>query len=295
MRLLFILTHTDLTGVNTFNYTVIAAIKRKYRETTIDVILPNSKGSILKNQLSEFVNIIDHTYHNKYDIIYFNYENNDGLFESLIGEKRFFVHGLMCENNIPKKKYDKVYCFGERSFGFIKADNKELIRNYIDCDRFKRIPSSYYLEKILIHSSRDSQIMLSPIISAAKAVNAYVSFTGSDFLNKQKQWNVENDIISSNLVIAYGRCAIEAMATGRNVVIFGVNGGDGYVNESNFWDCAQTNFSGWSKHSLKFDLDSKTVNDLIIEFKKYNPKDAITNYELIRDNFDINKNINKFI
>lgn len=297
MKLLFVLTHTDLTGVNTFNYTVVKAIKSKYKDSVnIDVLLPYSKNSILSVKLSEYSNVIEQPLNKVYDNVYFNYESDNGLFDKYYTSKKFFfVHGLMCGNNIPTKKYDKVFCFGERSYNYIKAENKELIRNYIDCERFGFVEPNNVCEKILIHSSRDSQILVTPILAAAKEVNAYVSFTGVNFLNKGKTWGIENQVYSSDMVVGYGRCLIESMAMGKAVLLFGVNGGEGVVSSSSFWRNAETNFSGWIDRKLKFDLDEKTIKDLYQEIIKYNVQDILSICDIVKEHFDINKNVDKIL
>jgi hypothetical protein len=297
MRLLFILTHTDLTGVSTFNYTCVSALSKKYKDKIkIDVLLP-TKDCMLSSKLQPYCNVITEITHNNYDIVYFNYENNDGLFECFENsDKRFFVHGLMGANNIPVNKYDKVYCFGERSLDYIKSENKILIRNYIDCERFNlKNRINEWPEKILIHSSRDSQILLSPVIAAAGIINSFVSFSGSDFLNRYKSWEVETKIQFSDMVVGYGRSLIEAMAMGKAALLFGVNGGEGIVTPKNFFLHATTNFSGWIDRKLKFDLTEECVEGLYHEMIKYNLKDIKGNYELVQDNFDIHKNLNKIL
>lgn len=296
MKLLFILQHNEITGVNTFIYSFISVLKMKYKEkVSIDIYFPFNVEKPILSKFREHGNVIFNIKENDYDIAYFNFENENGLFDKLNCDKRFFVHGLMTKQNIPTKQYNKVYCFGERSLNYIQSENKQLIRNYVDCNRFKPQSINTKCEKILLHTSRDSGILLTPVLLAANNINAFVNITGSGTLNLQKTWDIENKIKYSDIVVGYGRCAIEAMAMHKAVVIWGLNGGDGMVTENNFWKLAETNFSGWSTRKIEFDLSDKVVDQLTQEFIKYDCRQIQTIYEIINDNFDFNKKVNNLL
>ncbi|MCX6766045.1 MAG: glycosyltransferase, partial [Candidatus Moranbacteria bacterium] len=69
-----------------------------------------------------------------------------------------------------------------------------------------------------------------------------------------------------DIVVSLGRGAIEAMACGRNVIIYDIHGGDGLINEDNFFEIRKNNFSG-----RRFRINYN-VNKFKEEILKYNPR-----------------------
>ncbi len=74
-----------------------------------------------------------------------------------------------------------------------------------------------------------------------------------------------------DLVLGCGRSAYEAMACGRNVVVLGVNGGDGFVDRASFAAAFDRNCSGYGIRKLRWD-DPHFASQLGAEIDKYSAR-----------------------
>lgn len=299
MRILILHCHLRLTGVSTWIYTVSKELKNLGIE--IDLFVTPVDNEVFNEVLLEkfkeiFSNIYFDIPKDNYDEIWYNYHPDAARFFRRSGAlKKFFVHGLMDVNyQVPYDFNGKVYVFGERAYNFVNYDNKILIRNYIDTDRYVPTSINNKLEKILILDSRTNGFTSSLILEAANEIGVYVSTLGINRISTTPRWEVEEYINKADLVIAYGRSAIEGMASGKPVIIFGINGGDGYLTSYNYQTFMITNMSGWSTQILKRPHECE-VEKIIIELNKYNPDDGVFNRKIAEEEFSIKKNINKLI
>ena len=155
-------------------------------------------------------------------------------------------------------------------------------------ERFRPINKiNIRLQKILIFDIRNSGFYDSLIMKAASSIGAYVSIM-------QTGWNVEERIKDADLVIGYGRCIIEAMAMGKCAIVYGLNGGDGYVDSVNYEKMMQTNFSGWSIRSMK-QPENISIEEIITELKKYNSTDGNRLFKKTIANYNMNSYIEQII
>lgn len=287
MNLLFVLKYTEITGVGTFNYTLIKAIKDKYPTFVIDILFHSDiRDSLIIRQLSR---IVDNVYFDiptkTYDIIYTNY--NEPRIPSY---KRLyhFQHNIMMVDAFNNRA-DKVFCFSERSLSHVNHNNKVLIRNGIDINRFKNIGSSLEGDKVLVLDSRNNSFLMSKTLAACSTLNKYCSFLGEDKNNNiSNRWNTEDYISKSDIVIGVGRSAIESLAMGKTVLIMNVNQANGLVTKDNIELHSDTNFSGWTKYRQD-NFDSSYIAKQLNRYKQENLRDYIV------ANYDINLYIDRIL
>lgn len=296
MKILIVHSHNRLTGVSTFLYTLAKVLVGLGHSVTFFIKSREDDRLILEKQLESLgVRVFVHRSNiifqeNNFEQIFFNYSSDFEIFKTLKGSKRFFVHGLMERDYLPPLKgIDKVFVFGERALNFVKCNcEKVLIRNFVDTNYFK---SSKILNKelknILIFDGRQSIHTHTFILKAASKINAYVSVLGQLSHEDRLVHNTRKVIESADLVIAYGRSAIESMSMGKPTIIYGFNGGDGYVLPKNLRKFMETNLSGWSNRTLLPPYE-ESVDKLIEEFKKWDREDGEINRRLAVEFFSPN-------
>ena len=201
---------------------------------------------------------------NDYDIIFFHINGMEKAFEKYRGSKRFFVHGLMSEMYVPNNFYDVVYTFGERALNHIQHCDKRLIRNFVDLNKFK--PVNNIGHGVLLHSYWNNDNL--------KQLFSKTKYEYSVSATKK----IPKLISKHKIIIAYGRSAIEAFAMGKPTLIYGENGGDGFLDDSTLTKCMETNCSGWSIRNLE-------APDKI----------SIEKIENLIDNYKVNSEINRYL
>ena len=287
MRILSINHYTSITGVGTWTYTLLNAIKEIHPNIIVDIwFKTDNRDSLLIRQLSRVVdNIYFEKPDNQYDIVYTHYAEKEYPKTKKIYH---FIHNIM-SGNYMNPYADKIFCFSERVYNYIDFSNKELIRNGIDIKRFKYIKPKKELKNILVFDSRNNAFQNSKVLAASSMLGKYMSFLGEDLNhNIHNRWNVEDYIKSSDLVIAVGRSAIESLAMGKNVLIANINQANGLVTEDNFDEHTETNFSGWTKYRN----DNYDVSYLAKQFKLYNP---VSLRDLVIKKYNINLYIEQII
>ncbi len=145
----------------------------------------------------------------------------------------------------------------------INQDKIQIVRNFIDNTKFiSRVPTNSQLRNILVVSNRFTAKEQALVQSACQQLNLNYQHIG---LPDHPVINVVDYINQADLVITLGRGALEAMACQRNVIVFDIHGGDGFVDEESFFEIRKNNFSG-RRYAKQY-----TVEDLISELKKYDP------------------------
>lgn len=302
MKILIVHSHNRFTGVSTFLYTLSKALIELGHSITFFIKSKEDETSLFDKKLEKLgVRVFIHKSktifdENDFEQIFFNYNSDFETFKSLNGKKKFFVHGLMEKDYLPPENIDKVFVFGERAFDFIKCNcEKKLIRNFIDVEYFSsNIKPNNVLKNILIFDGRNSMHTHTLILRAASRINAYVSILGKVDSTDSLIQDTREVIEKADLVIAYGRSAIEAMSMGKPTIIYGFNGGDGYLTTKNFRSMLETNLSGWSIRSLKQPFE-ENIDSIINEFKKYDSGDGIINRILAKNYFSSNLYIKKIL
>lgn len=163
------------------------------------------------------------------------------------------------QNNLVKK-------------GILK-DKIEIVRNFVDTERFKIINQpNEVLKNILVLSNHYSGEIKEKLEKVSEELGLNIVHVG---LPENSVNNVEDYINQADLVITLGRGALESMSCGRNVLVYDIHGADGMVDENNFFEIRKNNFSG-RKYSLGY-----SVEDLKKELSTYNKKNGLNLRKLI--------------
>ncbi len=146
----------------------------------------------------------------------------------------------------------------------IPGEKITIVRNGVDLNKFKvKRKTKEKLESILVISNRYNDQTRETIEGAARSLGASLLHIG---LPENPVCNTLPFIEKADLVISLGCGSLEAMACARNVVVYDINGGDGFIDEKNFFEVRKNNFSGRRFH-YKYNQ-----SDLAKELLKYNPK-----------------------
>lgn len=219
-----------------------------------------------------------------YDLILANHYNVvDHLY------KRGYIiqtcHGIQISTEQPSPKADAFVSITNEVSNYLysKGYPSIIIKNGIDCNRF--------FPKNPIHKQLTSVLSLCQSSEANDIVKKACSTLGIHFekANKYEEnnWNIEETINQSDLIVGIGRSAYDAMACGRAVIAFDIrnyssNFGDGYLDANNIDTSIKYNCSGRATHTV-YD-----VQKLINELKKYKARDGLflRNYALSNLNIE---------
>lgn len=298
MKILFVHKHSRLTGVSTFIYTAIKEITKLNVE--VDLYVENPQKSIFIDKVKEICNVVDEVKQTGYDRVYFNYRSQLHLYTGS-AKKYFFVHGLMDQEYSPDDSVDKIFCFGERSFSYIQNaswQEKVLIRNGLDLSKFQFKPSmSGDVKKILIFDSRTSNTIVTLLTGMCSRNNWYVSVISSNSQNDRVDeiWDVEERIYDADVVIAKGRSMFEAMACGKPVVNYGLEGGDGSIDSENFLIAITTNGSGWVTRKLASPFEGFDPSVMEKEIKKALSSDVCKSRKMIEEFYDMKSYVQEIL
>ena len=173
-----------------------------------------------------------------------------------------------------------------------KRVNSTLIRNGIDCERFQPVkPINKRLKTILSLSHSDGVNNILRVV--CRNINCELIIH-----NKYKTpiWNIEEKINEADLVISLGRGAYEAMACGRNVLVFdnrgyvkGGNIGDGILTKDNWRKSAHNNCSGRATNK------EFRYEDLISEVFCYSKNKGKDLRKIALNDFNIEKQVNQYL
>lgn len=293
--------HSDaLQGVTTFNYTLAEAVKDQDAANVCElhVLNPIEKG-FKQRFIDTGIKIFDASNPKTYDVVFIN--NRSGLnwvIKNNITATRYiyFVHSLPTDESLQNEVFPpragalvnmlggavEIVVLSQKSKDYFDGlgYTTTLVKNAINMNRFKDKGYPTKLQKILIFDLRNNILYREKIMNLATLLpNVYVrSIT-------VPTWDIEAEIDDADLVIGYGRSAIEAMATGKPTIIYGINGGDGMVLDSNKDDLAKTNFSGWSRRSLPLPEDLFELT-LLQEIQRASSADSLAIQTFIRTTYD---------
>ena len=165
------------------------------------------------------------------------------------------------------------------------SKGQSVIRNGIDTERFKGKPINEELKTILYLSHPWNKKAL-PIIEEACKDYELITLT-------EETYNIEELINKADLVIGMGRCLLEAMSCGRNVISGDHRSfmtsfrGAGMITEDNFDELKRCAFSG-RENPIEF-----TVDKLKEEIAKYDPKRNLRHR--ILDEYNIKKTVQDYL
>lgn len=164
-----------------------------------------------------------------------------------------------------------------------------IFRNIVDSEKFR--PNQEIAEtptSAIIYSYKIDDGKLATILKACGALGIRCRRIG-ERPGILHQDDVAAQINKSDIVFTLGRGAIEAMMCGKIPIIYDYQGGDGMVTPQNIYELMRCNFSG-RLHGIPY-----TVEQLIDEIKKYNPKYGLTLRNLATELFDANRNVDTLI
>lgn len=229
-----------------------------------------------------------------YDLILLSHSSSIGLVKNATGFKVQTCHGIYPALEQPVAGMDAYVSISEEVYVHLKSlgYDSTIIRNGVDCDRYKpNVPINDKLKTVLslAHSDPANEI----IKEACKLANVNLIIN-----NKFKEWKWEVDEIinKADLVISLGRGVYEAMASGRNVIIFDQRHytkmpaiGDGIITKHNVNDYLENNCSGrYTKKVFNAQL-------LAEEMLKYNQQHGTDLREYALNSLNIEKQVDKYL
>ena len=281
MKILIILQHNRLTGVNSWAYTLTNELIKLGFFVDIQIKNLETYLSIFENNIKKIASniyIAKIAPYKKYDVIICNYDwdLHDVAFVKAV--KIFVSHGCMFHAYRPSLPVSAHIGISETVVEIYHCDY--LIRNGIDLIRFKSYyPDNNFPKNVAFLSRNEPD---SNLIKACK----YLDIKCKHIKDK---WDVENQIMDCDFVIGYGRSCYEGMASGKPVFIYGHNGADGWVKKENFEYFLKRNCSGWSKH-----INLADYKDVADQISQYNSCDGNTNRKLSEKYLDSKKMAEKY-
>lgn len=271
----------QLGGSETFTYTLAKEFERRGHDVDVFAI---EKGGLFTLRL----NIVDEPA-DSYDLILVSHRSCLPRVSRTKGPKIFTSHGVFPELEQPCLGADHYVAISDevarhlRSKGF----DPTVIHNGVDCERFSpRQPLRSNLGRVLCLSQSDQ---------AKSMVKTACAALGIEFFSARGVWEIENLMNDADLVVTLGRGAYEAMACGREVIVFdyrwyiGAPFGDGIVTIEKYSKMLECNFSGRS-YKQEF-----TVEDLANEFTKYNPMMGEFNRSTALKCFDVRHQADSYL
>lgn len=206
--------------------------------------------------------------------------------------KIFISHGPFVDVEQPILGADKYISISEEVYQnlYSKGFHSSVLHNPVNLEKYKsQRPINENLENVLLLSNK-----LTPIDSEFKVINEVckqleLRLTPIGLGFGTAQWETEEWINNSDLVISMGRGIYESMACGRNCIVAGYGNLVGFIDKKTYPEFLKTNCSGRGSQELI------TVDGLIRELKKYNPEQGKINRELAEKNHDVKKFVDKLL
>ena len=252
MRILFTLHDLQYSGgTETFTYSII----KEFLGNNHEIFLYSTRiGTVSEkyidlgvhvtdnlNDLPEHVDIIHAQHRAEAITIYYKYPSTPMIFTS---------HGIIPwqEKPISIPSIFKYVAVSEEVQNYlienfeIKNDKTCIIRNGIDQSRFRpSVKINEQPQKLLLLSNRYTENVKNVLEEVALKMDMKFKIIGQ---SQNNVWNVEKEILESDIVVSLGRGILEAMSCGRLPIVFDYNGGDGIVTENNYYLFRKKNFSG---------------------------------------------------
>ena len=279
-------------GSETYTYALIKELLKRGHQVT--AVGKEGPGLISKKLGELGVKCFFEPVSGTYDLILLSHSSSIDLVKNAIGFKVQTCHGIYPALEQPVPGMDAYVSISQEVYLHLKSLGyySTIIPNGVDCDRYK--PTTPINEKLttvlsLAHSEPANQI----IKEACKIANVNLIIN-----NKFKEWKWEVDEIinQSDLVISLGRGAYEAMASGRNVIIFDQRNytnmpaiGDGIITKDNVDDYLKNNCSG---RYTKRVFDSQILAEELLKYNQQHGKD-LREYAL--ENLNIEKQVDKYL
>jgi GT2 family glycosyltransferase len=196
----------------------------------------------------------------QFDVIHAQHNNTAALVRAVFPNTPmvFMSHGVLPELEQPPKVdlgIEKFIAVSEevaKNIGQsgIAQEKIEIVRNFVDAEKFRPIrPIGEHPVRLMVLSNHYESQVREVIEGACQERNIDVSHVG---LPDNPVADVSGLINDFDVVVTLGRGVIESMAAGRNVIIFDIHGGDGFVDQENYFENRKYNFSG-RRNGEKYD------------------------------------------
>jgi len=291
MKILFELPHDRLTGVNTFTYTLAKHMSDLGHDINFIFIQRQGNTNKFNTEISLLgkIKCLNDTLSERFDFVVMYSSYCVDLLKTCNGKRIFIGHGLHSLSYFPNINHIDAWYYISK-FGSEYLSNKfnypvKYIPNFIDLERFKEIkPISKELKKILILDSRVGYIYKELFEKVAIKHNLIVDCISVNV--SELIWDIPDKINEYDLIIGYGRSIYEAISCGRNVIIYGINGGDGFMNEKTLPISMERNCSGWAIRNMEKPsiLTSEAIE---IELLKYSKETPLKTLNILSENLNI--------
>ena len=281
-RVLLATNHLDrLGGSETWTYTMAKEFER--RGWKVEVF------TLQNGEMADRLPIVE-TPTGEYDLILINHTTCLEALKDVRGKKIFTSHGIYPNIEQPQKGADEYVAISEEVSKHMenKGFKNTIIRNGIDCDRFK--------PKKKINKKAERVLCMCQGEEAKENVKKACEELGLKYDDTfERVWNVEDKINKADIVFTLGRGAYESMACGRAVIVYDsrpyspFKTADGIVTRTNAKKLAEANFSGRT-NKLNW-----TVADIKREIKKYKQTMGEDNRKIALTSFNVKKQAEKYI
>jgi hypothetical protein len=278
-------------GSETYSYAII----KELVERGHTVACYTKRRGMVANQVEKLgVPIYFEPIHEKYDLALLSHSTSIALARNISAFKVQTCHGVYPALEQPVGGMDAYVSISEEvAFHLLKKGTAStLIRNGIDCERFKPVNKiNKRLKTILSLSHSDTVNSLLKVVCENIGAELIVH-------NKYKQpiWNVEDKINQADLVVTLGRGAYEAMACARNVMVLDNRGyvkgeaiGEGLITPLTFPNYAKNNCSGrYSKKAFPY-------QDLVCELSGYSRDKGTKLRRIALKELNIKEQVNQYL
>jgi hypothetical protein len=246
MKILIALRHARISGVVTWSHTTAVELVKLGHEVHIWFQGLETDNTGVLDWFQGFTCHVTNV-EGRFDLALCNYNDLASRCRELSDRVHFVKHGTMFdlyESNKVRSIVDSVVCLSGRSYELETNTDKVYVENFVEPVATSLTRSKKHALLCDIRTSYLYQDKLKAILSNH----------GYDMHSQPEDAGVVN--ISRwfqryDLVIGYGRVVREALVAGCRVLIYGINGGDGFVSNDNFDDLHYRNFSGWSTKVLQ--------------------------------------------
>lgn len=285
-KILVATNHLDrLGGSETYTYALVKELERLGHKVEVFTFTKDEAG--IQKELKDY--IVEQP-KEKYDIIFINHNTCLQALGEVKGFKIFTSHGVFPKIEQPMEGADKYVAISEEVSKHLKDLGFEntVILNGIDCDRFK--------PKKKIRKTQKSVLSLCHGEEANENIKKACKELKLDFKHLPKDtFKVENEINKADIVFSLGRGAYEAMACGRDVIVYdsrpyvGHSLADGRMTRTTIKEMLKNNCSG-----RRYEKDWK-LKDVKAEIKKYNQEAGKDNRAFAVMNLNIKKQVKKYL
>lgn len=227
-----------------------------------------------------------------YDLILMNHNTTLTALQSLKGYGIFTSHGIYPDLEQPAPGADCYVAVSEEVQQHMKEAGYKahIIRNGIDLKRFRsNRPVSNELERVLCMTQGTQATQ--KVKKACEQLNIeFISVSKSENI-----WHIEAMIEWADLIIGVGRSAYDAMAMGRDVLLYDErsysirSGIDGFVSAPQIEHLITHNCSG-RKYALEATEDRLRYN-----LEDYSPIRAHLNRNIAKIYFNIEKSVDSYL